>query len=114
MNLDELFKQLVWDTMIRAALSQVFAAVPLLAWGPIGPVVTWVAVHFTDKLYVLLSEVIEMEYVAFKNTQHRKAFDVAAFNLQLVADIHGPESEEFKHEREEAKSRLSQFVRFAG
>lgn len=114
MGLDGLFKSLVWDTMVRAALSYLFAAIPWLAWGPLGAAVSFIAMHFADKLYVLLSDVVEMEYIAFKNEAHRKAFDEAAAGLQAIADAKGPDSEEFKNEREKAKAALSKFVRFAG
>ena len=112
MSFDELFKQLVWDTMVRAALAKLFAAAPFLAWGPLGPVVTYLAVYFTDKLYAIMAQTIEMEFIAFKNEAHRRTFDKSVNELQSIADGPGVDSPQFKEQREKALADLAEFVRF--
>lgn len=112
MSFDELFKQLVWDALVRAALRKLFAALPWLSWGPLGAVTSYVFIYFADRLYEVLSEVIEMEYIAFKNEAHRRTFDKSVVSLQAIADGLGVDSPEFKEQREKALADLSKFVRF--
>lgn len=112
MTTGELFKTLVWDALVKAALRKLFAAIPWLGWGPLGPVVTYLVVLFSDKLYEALSETIEMEWIAFRNDAHRRAFDKSASELQAIADGVGVDSPEFKEQREKALADLARFVRF--
>jgi hypothetical protein len=37
----DLFKVLVWDSLVKFAISRLFAARPFLSWGPVGVIVGW-------------------------------------------------------------------------
>jgi len=113
MDLSDIFKQLVWDALVKAALQQLFLAVPLLGWGPIGYVVSWIAVYFTDKLYAVIKLVVDLEVIVLRNEIHKKEFAGAAVRLKLIAKAKGVDSEEFKKARDEQKEALSRFIQFA-
>lgn len=112
MDLSDIFKSLVWDTLVKAALSQLFLAVPLLGWGPIGYVVSWLAVYFTDKLYAVVKTAVDLEVITLRNEEHKKEYAGAAVRLKLIAKSKGVDSPEFMKAREEQKLALSRFVRF--
>ncbi|WP_374029782.1 hypothetical protein [Bdellovibrio bacteriovorus] len=108
----DLFKDLVWDSLISAALKQLFAAFPMLGFGPIGLFVTWVVTNFADKLYDRAKEYIALETIAFKNKQLEKEYNRESVKLKIIARGSGIDSEEFKQGRENAKKTMSNVVRF--
>lgn len=113
MDLGDLFKALVWNNLIKAALARLFLAVPFLGWGPIGVVVSWVVTKIADKLYDELEMIVNLQAIALKNEIHQREFDRASMKLHIIAREKGTASSEFKNAREHAKESLSQFVRFA-
>ena len=113
MEIEQLFKSLVWDNLIKAAIKKVFMAVPFLAMGPLGKITVYLLTKFADKLYDVLHEQIDLQVIVFKNYRLRKEFDRASVKLKIIAKSKGIESNEFKDARELHKKRLSDFVRFA-
>lgn len=110
--LEHLFKSLVWDALIKAALARLFLAVPLLGWGPIGYVITWAVMKYSGELYAAIRQFIRLEEIAFRNEGHQKAYEAAALKLHLIAIQDGVDSESFRKQREIEKYLLSKFVRF--
>lgn len=113
MDFGAIFKELVWDSLVKAAIARLFAAVPFLAWGPVGIAVSWALTLFADKIYEAVKLAVELEVIVLRNEAHRRAFDRASVELRLLARTKGIESPEFKVAREEHKKALAQFVRFA-
>lgn len=111
MDFSEIFKSLVWDTIVKVALEQLFLAVPLLGWGPIGYVVSWIAVYFADKLYDVVKLAVDLEVIVIRNEVHKREYAGAAVKLKLLAKSKGVDSDEFKKARDEQKETLSRFIR---
>jgi hypothetical protein len=109
----DLFKSMVWDAMVRLLLTRLFAAIPFLGFGPIGIVVGWIAGYLSSALYNVIKEFIDFGLIAFKNAEHKRAFDDASVKLGLIARDKGINSPEFKVARDAQKARLADFVRFA-
>ena len=112
-DIGDLFKSMVWDTIVAAALRQLFVAVPLLGWGPFGVVIGWLASFFGNKLYALIRLSIEMEAIVLKNRAHQEAFRKAGLVLKIIAQDKGINSIEFKAARARHQKALAEFVRFA-
>jgi hypothetical protein len=110
----DLFKDLVWDNLVDAALGALFTALPILKIWPIGPIINSVVRLFADKLFAALQLAIDLQIIAFVNGEHRRAFDDASVKLKIIASSHGIESEEFKKARKEHRDALSKFVRLSG
>jgi hypothetical protein len=109
----DLFKSLVWEAMAKAALKRLLASLP--AWiggGPIGFVVSWVFNKIADRIYSELDKLVVTQGIYLRNQAQQLAFDRAGLALQIVSDTYGPESEQFKKERENAKRRLADLVSF--
>lgn len=110
--LGDLFKSLVWDNLVKAALGRLFAAIPFLGWGPVGYVVTWIVVKYTDLFYEAMKELVDLQLIVFKNELAKKEYTIAAIHLRELAKTLGDQSDEFLKAREEAKLALSKFTRF--
>ncbi len=109
----DLFKDLVWGAIIKAATNALIKAIPFLAWGPM-PMITGLIVGLVgDFLYDQLKDVYNFHSVSIKNEAHRKEFDSAGLKLKLIARDKGIDSDEFKTAREAYRESLAKFVRFA-
>ncbi len=109
----DIFRSLVWDSMVKAALQRLLTSLPSwIGGGPIGFVVSWAFQKIADRIYNELDKLVITQGIHLRNLSQRLAFDRAALALQIVSDAYGPESEEFKKERENAKRRLADMVSF--
>lgn len=100
------FKDLVWDSLIKAALSLIpFFSIPI-----VGPLVGAFVGIFADKLYELIKDAINLQAIAFKNKKLEEEFNVAAVKLKLLANGQGIDSPAFLEAREEHKKRLRALV----
>ena len=113
MDIDQLFRSLVWDNLVKAAIKRVFMAVPFLAIGPLGVITKFIIIKIANKIYEVLKETVDLQLIVFKNYRLKKEFDRASVMLKIIAQGKGVDSNEFKDAREIHKKRLSNFVRFA-
>ena len=111
-DIGDIFKDLIWDTLVKVALMKLFAAVPWLGWGPVGVLVGWIAGMLADALYEALRLAVDLQMITFKNEAHRRAFDDAGVKLKLIAKDKGIESPEFKEARVRHREALAVFVKF--
>ena len=112
MDLNDLFKDLVWDNLIKAALGKLFAAVPVLGWGPIGLVVNYIVFKFADQLYDAIKEWKDFKVIFLRNLGLEQDFNTTSVKLKLIAIDKGKESVEYKEARNENQKRLQNLVRF--
>lgn len=108
----DLFKDLIWESLVKAAIAKLFVAMPALAWGPVGVFVTWVVTKFADRLYEHAQEYIALETIAFKNKKLETEFSRRMVVLRIIERESGLDSDAFRKGREDAKKALSDFVRF--
>ncbi len=110
--MNDIFKSLIWDALIKLALTQLFKAIPFLGWGPIGWIVSMIAVYFGNKLYDVVEMFINFKMIIFNNEKLHREYVDASINLKNLAEINGIDSEEFKDAREKHKKSLSALIRF--
>lgn len=111
-DIGDIFKDLVWGALVRAALGALFKAAPFLGWGPIGIIVTFLVTQFAEKLYEVVREYVQIEVIILRNEAHRKEYDAASTRLKIIAHSSGIDSPEFQKARDENKKALSKFVQF--
>lgn len=109
----DLFKTLVWDNLIKAALGQLYAAFPILNLPVIGWFVQFVILKYTDLLYAGMKEWVQFKEIMIKNLNLEHEYDRADVKLRLVHDEHGPESAEYKAAAKEEADAFSNFIKFA-
>lgn len=108
----DIFKELLWDSILKAALAKLLAKSVILSWGPVAALITWVVTSFSDDLYVLIKTLITIELIVYRNKQLQVAYGNSANNLKNVALSKGIDSAEFRKARDENKNHLSAFVMY--
>lgn len=108
----DIFKSLVWNSLVKAATNALFAAVPFLAWGPVGWLVNIIITKFADFLFAQAKEFIIFEAIQFRNKELQSKFDLASVELKLIAINKGVDSDDFKQARAKNVNDLSAFIRF--
>lgn len=114
LSIEEIFKSLFWDVVVSAALKQLFAAVPFLAWGPVGWLVEIIVRYVGDWIYEGVDEYIDLQVIAFKKLEHAREYARLTVNLKNVALTNGVNSPEFIDARKAAILAMRQFVKFNG
>lgn len=110
----DLFKDLVFDHLVKAAIAQVVGLAPFLAWGPVSFIVGKVITYVASLLYEHLRLAINFQVILLNNELHHKAFVEASYSLTKLGKEKGIDSPEFKAQREKHKVALSKFVRYSG
>jgi len=104
------FKNLLWDSFVKATLFKLFTAVPLLGWGPFGMIITFFVSKYSNQLYEAVKYMINVELIVLKNYEAKKSYDIARIKLSILYHSKGQDSQEFKDAREIHKNILSNFV----
>lgn len=107
-----LFKDLVWDNLVRASLEAIFTRFPILGIKPIREIISFFVLRYSDKLYGGVETFIDVKKITFKNEKLHKEFNVSAAKLKIVAKGYGIESQEFLETKKIYKKTLADFVRF--
>lgn len=111
-SIQSTFKSLVWDNLIEAAITALFAAVPWLNAWPIGGAVRYILKLFSDKVFDALKLSVDLQAIVLVNEQHKNAYNKQLSKLKIIAREKGIDSVEFAKERENAKKALSVFVSY--
>ena len=106
------FKEILWDSLVKAAIARLFIVAPFLGYGPIGVLVSYIITKYSDIFYAVLKLSLNLEQIAVNNEELRIAYNDAAVKLHIIAKDKGIDSSEFKEFRNESKKALSAFVRF--
>jgi len=112
LGLDDIFKDLVWRALVKLAISQLFKAIPFLAWGPIGLVVSFFLTKFANYLFDAVKEVIDLQIIVFSNEKLASEYAAAALTLKEIGQALGVDSEEFKNARQKHKESLAKLIQF--
>jgi len=112
-DVGDLFEDLIWGAIIKAATQALIKAIPFLAIGPMPMIVGLIVGLVGDFVYDQLKDVYSFQSVAIKNEIHRREFDSSAIKLKLIAREKGIDSDEFKTARKQYGDSLAKFVRFA-
>lgn len=108
----DLFKDLAWDALVKAALKKFLMRSAFLSWGPVAAFVTHYVLKFSEELYEGLSLFVDVKAIAFRNGEFKDAFIKSSTKLMVIAKSAGIESIEFKEARVENRKSLSDLVRF--
>lgn len=102
----------MWDNLIEAVIKRLFINIPLLAWGPIGVVVSWIITSIGEQLFKTLQVSVDLTAIKLKNTEAQKQWESASVRLWFIAEDEGIESEKFKQAREYEKEVFAKFVHY--
>jgi hypothetical protein len=99
LDLGSIFKNLIWDLMIKQVIADALAWLPLGVAGPFGLVVTRLILLVSNNLYGRFEILVKLDTIILKNDVHQKFFENAQFKLKILAKEKGIDSQEFKNER---------------
>ena len=103
-----IFKDLVWDRAVEAAVSALFSWVPFLV-----PFMTALIKKFTDKLFEFLRLWLDLSIIGPREEKKRAEYARSQLELQLIIDQKGQDSDAYRLARDRAKERLALHSRYA-
>lgn len=112
-QIENLFKETVWDAGVEAALTSLFVAAPWMNVWPLRSIVRGLTLMLTNRLFSMLRLVIDLQVIQLLNSEHKQAFAREAVKLRIIAIDKGLNSPEYKRAKEDAKASLSRFIQFA-
>lgn len=112
MDLKDLFKSLIWDSLVKVAIEKLIVAAPFLSWGPLAPIFSFIITKITDVLYEQIIKFIDVEAIVFRDKILEQQYNNHYVNLKTVARDYGELSPEFEKAHEESQKYFSDFVRF--
>jgi hypothetical protein len=111
---EDLFRDLVWENAIQAGLAALFVEEPALAIWPLKQLIQQVVGMLQTRVYSSLRLAVDLQAIAFVNAKGQREFDAAAVTLKILERDFGPDSQQYKEARENAKAALSRFLRYRG
>jgi hypothetical protein len=109
----KIFKDLVWDLGINAAIVGLDSAVPFLAI-PVISRVKKILIHgVTDWVFNYIVLFVDVTAIKLVNSAHQATYEAESLRLKVVLHNSGIDSPEFKEARDAAKIALSRFTRFS-
>lgn len=110
--MEDVFKSLVFDIIVKEVIRRLFLAVPILGVGPLGVLVTELIIRFTRMFYEYQKELITFYKFEFINETNQKAFDKELQNLKKLEQENASEEQKQKA-LELAKRRMAFLVRYS-
>lgn len=110
-QIEKIFKDLVWDPMVKSGEVWVEGAVPVLNLPLLKQLDEAVMERLSNAVYEQICTWVDIGAIKLVDAQHDKAFKDASLQLLLIAHAHGADSPEFKKANEDAKAALAAFVR---
>lgn len=106
---ENIFKSLVWDSILDAQLAALYADAPYLL--PIKWLIDPLAKMFENRFFSGFRTTIDVAAIKLLNAEHASAMQDASVRLAVIAHDKGINSDEFKKAREADKIALSRFTR---
>lgn len=82
--MNDLFKSLVYDVIVKAALKRLLSWSPLLSWGPVAAVISHYVWKFADTTYEIGKEHFVGGVIYYRNQEAQKKFDEAYIALKIL------------------------------
>lgn len=109
-QIEQVFKDLVWDPMIKAGESWLEVNVPFFALPVIKQVEEETVKLATDALYKQIVLIVDVTAIRLKNSAHQSAYESASIAVVIAAQTNGVESPEYAKAKEDALAALSKFA----
>jgi len=109
---EDIFKSLVFDVIVKEVIRRLFLAVPILGFGPLGILTTELITRFAKMFYDYQKELITFYKFEFISETNQKAFDKELENLKKLEQENASEEEKQKA-LDLAKRRMAFLVRYS-
>lgn len=116
MSQSDLFKSLVWDNLVKAAIAFLLSNIGIAATGFLGGIVTGfvteVVMLICNQLYAGLSMFVDLQVIQIRNDIDRAKFEAASEKLAIVWSEYGANSKEYQEAHEVEKNAFYKLVSF--
>ncbi len=109
---EKIFKDLIWNPIIKAGEVALAVHVPFLALPVIKQLDEYLIENLTDWVFKQVVLFIDISAIQLVNEVHQHEYEKLSIGLKIIAHDKGVDSNEFKDARERAKLALSKFTRF--
>lgn len=111
--MDEQIRSVIFDVVLKAAVKNITAAVPILSWPVINPIVNFVILKIATILYDQLALYVKFTLIDFKTDQEQRAYTKAVEEFKTIQKAPAATPEEKNHAKENFKRALGDLIRFA-
>ena len=109
-EVEHIIKKVLWDSFTTVGVNAFFAWAPWLAIPVVRPAVNFILVSFSDFLFSVFKENVDMAAIPIINKQYKDKFTRASVTLKIIARDKGIDSDDFKYARQLAKDSLDKFI----
>ena len=109
---EQLFKTLIWDPLITAGETALFAALPVLNAPVLGTLDHAALSSLSDWIFSQICLFIDITTIRLQNSAYQSAYDQASESLKIIALDKGVDSDDYKTALAANVAALSQFARF--
>ena len=110
----DVFKTLIFDALVKAAIARIISVAPAFAWGPLSFIITKVVWYVANALYEEMHTAINFQIILLNNRKHHDAYIEAQMVLLKIAKDKGIDSDEFENQRVIHQAALRKFIRYTG
>lgn len=111
-ELSDLFKSMVWDILLKKAISKMMVSLVISPTGFLGVLLTKIIIAIADRLYPIIIEFVKIESIILTDEVHQKGFERAQLKLKVIALEKGINSQEFKDARKKEQDALLKLIKF--
>ncbi len=108
---EKLFKGGIWDALIDLGLAALFVQFPFLNIFLVRDAVRWLVTKFGNAMWEFATQMLNLQYIVFKNQALQKDFIEAALRLKGIALQDGLDSPAYKEARLEHQKVFAAHVR---
>jgi hypothetical protein len=112
--MNEIVKEVIYDSVVKAAIKRVIAALPFLATPVIGPVLAYILssliTRLADLLYKELSLFVTFSVIDFQTEQQKRKYEAAVEALKAATQTKN--QKEIERAKKEFQDRLRDVIRF--
>ena len=103
-------KGLIFDVALKNAYTEAILLLPFLGYPVISTVFSAALMWFGKRVYKALSAIVTFNVITIENAAHRKEYEKAVSDLQVIpdrGDLSGPELEKAKQAFKDTLSKLT-------
>lgn len=108
----DILKSLVWDNIIKIALTDLLVAWGLASGGLEATMVSYVFTLVANGIWKAVLMLLNIGTIKLLSDVHQKAFDDASEKLAIVEKEFGPQSQQYKDAHEKEKSAFYDRIAF--
>jgi len=109
--IEDVVKKLVFDVILKAAISKIIAAVPFLAWPVINPLFVYIVTKVATRLYEEMETHVQFTLIDLKTKAELEAYNKAVAELKAAHAAPIIDQKEIENAKQKFKATLGNLIR---